>query len=96
MASSSTSDPLLRRKCSLALGRVCGSRGILPTRYPGVSDLIVLGDCPSGQGGSAEVWRGEAKGRPVAVKAVRRYSTVPMVHDQEVSPYWGISFLFAR
>ena len=96
VSSSSTSDPFLRRKCLLALDRVCGAYGILPTRYPAIGDLIVVGEGPSDCGGSADVWRGEVDGCPVAVKVARRYSTVPMARAREVSSHRHSSFTFAH
>ncbi|KAF9646439.1 kinase-like protein [Thelephora ganbajun] len=89
LSSSSTPDPLLRWKCLLALGRVCSTYGILPGRYPWINNLVVFGDGPSDHGGSADVWRGEVEGCPVAVKVTRLYSTVPMARTREEILVWG-------
>ena len=89
VSSSSTSDPPLRRKCSLALDRICAAYGILPTRYPNIGNLIVAGEGPGDCGGTSDVWRGEADGNPVAVKVTRRYSTVPVARAQEVRSHQG-------
>ena len=69
----------------MALDRVCSSYGMLPTKYPRISNLIVFGDHPNHDGGSADVWRGEVDGCPVAVKVARCYSSMPMARCREVS-----------
>lgn len=84
VASSVTTDTCLRWKCSLALGKVCSTHGILPTRYLRIGNLVALGDSPIGYGGSADVWRGEVSGCPVAVKVARRYLTMPDAQVREV------------
>lgn len=82
----------------LALERACGAYGILPTRYPNIGNLraVVVGDGPNAYGGSADIWRGEVNGCPVAVKVTRRYSTVPMAHSQKVSTHWRGGSMFAH
>lgn len=78
----------------MALDRICGTYAILPTRYPNVGNLVVVGDGPSDRGGSADIWRGEVDGCPVAVKVARRYSTVPMARTQEVGSHRHGGFTF--
>jgi hypothetical protein len=84
VSSSLTTDAGLRWKCSLTLDDVCNTHVIPPTSYPRVNSLTVSGDGPAGYGGSADIWRGEVGGCPVAVKVIRRYSTVPIARAREV------------
>ncbi|KAF9781204.1 kinase-like domain-containing protein [Thelephora terrestris] len=83
VSSSLTTDAGLRWKCSLTLDDVCNAHDIPPTSYPRVNSLAVSGDGPAGYGGSADIWRGEVGGCPVAVKVIRRYSTVPIARARE-------------
>ena len=76
----------------LVLDLVCATYGILPTRYPRIENIVVLGDGPNKSSGSADVWRGEVNGRPVAVKAIRRYSTIPVSQAREVNLHLASSF----
>ena len=89
---SPTTDPRLRLKCLLVLGKVCVTHGILPRRYPRINNFAAFGDNPNASGGSADVWRGEVDGRQVAVKVTRRYSTVPISQAREVNLHLGSPF----
>ena len=60
--------------CFGVLCRICGSQALLPRslQIPLCYNRL---DTPLYRGGFADVWKGEYQGRPVAVKALRVYST---------------------
>ena len=66
--------PWLRKKCLSALCKICGRQALLPRslRVPLCYDRL---DNPLYRGGYADVWKGEHRGRHVAVKVLRVYST---------------------
>ncbi|KAF9646803.1 kinase-like protein [Thelephora ganbajun] len=64
----------LRRKCLSVLCKICGRQALLP-RSLQIPLCYDRSDTPLYQGGYADVWKGEHRGRPVAVKALRVYST---------------------
>lgn len=92
VSSSLTLDPLFRRKCLLALDKVCVTHRILPARYLSAGNLVVPGESPDYCGGLADVWRGEVDRCPVAVKVTRYYSTAPIFQAQEVTLCLRCSF----
>ena len=65
--------PWLRKKCLSVLCRICGRQALLPRslRVPLCYDRS---DNPLYRGGYADVWKGEHRGRHVAVKVLRVYS----------------------
>ena len=66
--------PWFRKKCLSALCKICGRQALLPRslRVPLCYDRS---DDPLYRGGYADVWKGEHRGRHVAVKVLRVYST---------------------
>ena len=72
---------------------MCETYDVLPTRYPNIGNLVVVEDGPAYCGGSADVWRGKVDGCPVAVKVIRRYSTVPIARAREVSSHQRGTFV---
>lgn len=64
----------MRRKCLSALCKICGRQALLPRslKMPLCHDRS---GTPQYHGGFADVWMGEHKGRKVAVKVLRVYST---------------------
>jgi serine/threonine protein kinase len=64
-----------RRKYTAALRKLCGNRGILPTSHTITDDLNKVGELPIAGGGFAEVWEGNHRGRRVAIKVFRLYSS---------------------
>ena len=67
-------EPRLRRKCLGVLRKICGRRALLP-RSAQIPFCYNRLDNPLYRGGYADVWKGEHRGCPVAVKALRVYST---------------------
>lgn len=66
--------PRLRRKCLSTLCRICGRQASLP-RSLQIPLCYDRSGNPLYRGGYADVWKGEHQGCPVAVKALRVYST---------------------
>jgi hypothetical protein len=67
-------SPRIRQKCLKALYRTCGRNALLPRALK----IPVYYDRASAalyRGGFADVWKGEYRGRNVAVKVIRTYST---------------------
>lgn len=66
--------PRLRRKCLGTLRKTCSRQALLPrsVQIPLCYDRL---DNPLYRGGYADVWKGEYRGCPVAVKALRVSST---------------------
>jgi len=66
--------PWLRKKCLSVLCKICGRQALLPRslRVPLCYDRS---GNPLYRGGYADVWKGEHRGRHVAVKVLRVYST---------------------
>jgi hypothetical protein len=64
-----------RRKYTAALRKLCGNRGILPTSHTITDGLNKVGELPIAGGGFAEVWEGRHRGRKVAIKALKVYSS---------------------
>jgi len=58
------------RRCSRLLYKICKARGILPASYVMNPELTYVGEL-GWHGGSADVSKGEHKGRPVAIKHLR-------------------------
>ena len=63
----------VRMKCLRPLYRTCGRHGLLPKALK-VPVCYDRDDYPLYQGGYADVWKGECRGREVAVKVIRAYS----------------------
>ena len=64
----------VRVKCLRRVYRTCGRHGLLPKalKVPICYDRTGY---PSYSGGNADVWKGEYRGRDVAVKVIRTYSS---------------------
>ena len=60
-------------KCLRLLYKTCGHHGLLPKALK-VPVFYDRDDYPLYQGGYADVWKGECRGREVAVKVIRAYS----------------------
>ena len=67
------------------LCRVCGHRALLP-RSVQISLRYDRTDTPRYQGGFAEVWKTEYKGRDVAVKVLKVYMRSDLVKITRVGP----------
>ena len=63
----------VRVKCVRPLYRICGYHGLLPKALK-VPVFYDRDDYPLYKGGFADVWKGECRGREVAVKVIRAYS----------------------
>lgn len=77
----------VRVKCLRPLYRTCGRHGLLPK----VLNLPVFYDrtgCAVYRGGYADVWKGQCRGREVAVKVLRTYST------SDLQKIIGVSFFY--
>ena len=77
-------SPQLRKKCIIALCRVCGNRVLLP-RSLCIPLCYNRMDPPLYRGGFADVWKGKHQGCHVAVKVLRVYSTSDLEKMTSVS-----------
>lgn len=78
--------PRLRRKCLSALCKICGRQALLP-RSLKIPLCYDRSDTPLYHGGYADVWKGEHKGRQVAIKVLRVYSTSDFEKITSVGPH---------
>ena len=82
-------SPRLRKKCLSALCKICGRQALLP-RSLQIPLCYDRSDSPLYRGGYADVWKGEHRGRHVAVKVLRVYSTSDFDKITSVGPF-GLS-----
>jgi hypothetical protein len=59
------------RKCLLALQKICGLRGILPSSHLLSDGLATTGHGPVAFGGFADIWEGTFGRNKVALKVLR-------------------------
>jgi hypothetical protein len=81
---SSYADDRLRRKCLLALRKICGRCGELPSSHVITEGLERKGDCAIASGGFSDVWEGIYGVKRVAIKAFRIYYTDDLVRVKKV------------
>lgn len=78
-------DALEKSKYMTVLRKLCVSCGILPASHILPDGLDIIGNQPHMAGGFGEVWLGTYKGRQVAVKVLRTYTTDDQVKVHKVS-----------
>ena len=78
--------PRLQGKCLTALCRICGHQALLP-RSVQIPLCYNRMDTPLYHGGFAEVWKGEYRGREVAVKVLKVYATTDLVKTTKVGSH---------
>ena len=87
-------QPLLRGGCLRALYQICGRHALLP-RSLQIPPCHNRSDTPLYRGGFADVWKGEHKGRNVAIKVLRIYSTSDVDKIRFVSPAVSLKYLLS-
>ena len=85
----------LRRECLTTLSRMCGRHALLPRslQIPLCYNRL---DTPLYDGGSANVWRGNHEGRPVAVKALKVYQSSNIVRIRSVGSFCMVRVCIKR
>ena len=94
--------PRLRKKCIVALCKICGQQVLLPKSLQ-IPLCYNRSHYPLYCGGYADVWKGEYQGRSVAVKVLRVYSTSDFKEIASVSyerplkhMYWLLILILQR
>jgi hypothetical protein len=85
---------LTREKCLKSLYRTCGRHALLPKSL----EIPICYDRTGValfRGGFADVWKGEHRGRDVAVKVIRTYSNSDLQKITGVS-CWSLSVCFVH
>jgi len=78
-------SPQTREHCLRTLCKLCGRHALLPTTLKTPISFERTGDALY-RGGFADVWKGEYRGRDVAVKVIRIYS------NSELQRVIGVSY----
>jgi hypothetical protein len=83
-------NPKLHKKCVLALRKICGSVGTLPTSHMLGDGLQKTDNHPLTGGAYADVWRGTYNDKKVAIKSFRIYASGDLVEAKKVGGFCAL------